>query len=291
MYLLGIDENGLGFTNQLMLGPLLITAVGFEFEGSSFPIKIPFSFKEKIKVDDSKKIFKAKQINTYKIGETTALSFISFLKGKNLEDFDRDIFKEFNLLNNPCNLSGFCFYNPLKIPIWSGSFEFIEDLLKEKNIKFIYFKFCFLCPKLLYKKDKYKEEANAILRIILDWQNFIKTKDYKVYCGKIKNYSKETVRNWWQKEGSLLKDYNIEFITEGDKKEFVIALASIIGKYIREVFINRINNYFIQYDKTIPFCCGYRQNKNFDEFLEKIKPICKRNNIELSCVVRDYPLI
>jgi len=290
MYLLGIDENGLGLTNQVMLGPLLVCAVGFEFEGSSFPIKIPFSFKEKIKVDDSKNIFKAKQINTYKIGETTALSFISFLKGKNLVDFDRDIFKEFNLLNNPCNLSGFCFSNPLKIPVWADSLEDIDDFLKEKKIRFIYFKFCFLCPKLLYKKDKYQKEAEAILKIILDWQNFINTKDYKVYCGKIKNFSKQTVKSWFKEEGFLLDD-NIEFITKGDKKEFVIALSSIVGKYIREIFIKRINDYFFQYNKNIPFCCGYRQNKKFDEFIEKIKPICQRNNIELSCLLRDYPLV
>ncbi|MCM8792166.1 MAG: hypothetical protein NC826_03345 [Candidatus Omnitrophica bacterium] len=291
MYILGIDENGLGLTNQTMLGPLVVSSVGFEFQEEKFPLDIPFEFKNRIKVCDSKELFKRTK-KSYRLLEDTALNFLSILKDSAIDNFDLRVFKEFNIEKTLCDLEGFCFFQkPFNLPLWKERNYFdteLKDFLNQKGIRFIYFKFVLLCPKLLYNKDKYKEEAIAFAKIILDWQRSIDSDEYKVLCGNIKNYSKDTVENWWKEKGFLFDSERIEFITRGDKKEFVIGLASILGKYIREIFIEKINRYFSFYDKDIPYCSGYGHNKKFYIFINKVKSICKKNNIDLRCLLRDY---
>jgi len=295
-YILGIDENGLGFTNQSMIGPLIVTATGFEIEGDIFPLNPPFVFENKILVCDSKDLFKRASVKSYITGEITSICFLSILKKNDtIKNFDNDIFNKFNINNPPCKLrKSMCFFKyPLNLPLWSNSFpqELIKSLevyLAEKNIKFIYCKFAVLCPYVLYKKNKYTIETIAIGRIIKDWLNKIKNKNNRILVGNIRNYTKKKIEKCWKENNLLFDTNNVEFIKKGDKTEFPISLSSIIGKYIREIFIKRINEYFYQYDNTIPFCAGYRQNQTFDIFIEKVKTICKQNNISLSCLVRDY---
>ncbi|MCM8799460.1 MAG: hypothetical protein NC900_01845 [Candidatus Omnitrophica bacterium] len=291
MYILGIDENGLGLTNQAMLGPLVVSSVGFKIQKERFSLEIPFEFKERIRVYDSKELFKRTK-KSYRLLEDTALSFLSILKGSVIDNFDLRIFKEFNIEKVPCNLEGFCFFQkPFNLPLWTEKNYLdreLKDFLNQKGIRFIYFRFILLCPKLLYNKDKYKEEAFSFAKIILDWQRTINSRRYKVLCGNIKNYSKKTVENWWKEKSFFLDSEKIEFVTRGDKEEFVMGLASILGKYIREIFIERINRYFSFCDKSVPYCSGYRHNKKFDIFIKRAKFICKKNNLDFVCLARDY---
>ncbi len=288
MYLLGIDENGLGLTNQVMLGPLLVSAAGFELK-KPISFKLPLNFKDKIFICDSKALFKRGQKKSYLFLEQTALSFLSLLKRKKPVNFDGDILRDFNIERLPCNLDGLCFFEtPFELPLWLKEElpQGLEEFLQEQSLNFIYFKFAFLCPKLLYRKDKYKSEAVAFARLILDWKDKIRSQNYQVLCGMIKNYSPQTINDWWRKENFLIDTQRVNFIPQGDAKEFVIALASILGKYIREIFIERINRYFSYYDKDIPHCAGYRQNQSFDVFLERAKAVAKKNNVDLTCLVR-----
>lgn len=303
MHILGIDENGLGLTNQGMLGPLVVTATGFQVEGDMFPIDPPFHLNDKIRVCDSKVLFKSgdrrtSTMRSYRLGEVTSLSFLSLLEERIPDNFDGEILRTIIINKLPCQFkSEHCFFNsPLSTPLWANSIpeEILTHLrskLQQEGIVFTYCKCALLCPKLLYKKDKYRREVYAIGQIIEDWlQNIGNDTEHLVLLGKVKNYSKSFIQKWWEHFGFSFKAINIEFVTKGDQTEFPISLSSVIGKYIREVFIERINKYFRQFDSDLPLVSGYRQNERFDEFVQKVIPFCRENSIPFSCLVRDYTI-
>lgn len=302
MYIIGADENGLGFTKQGMLGPLVITATGFRVNGSEFPLKPPFRLGNKILVCDSKDLFKSRDrrsvsMKSYRLGETTSLSFLSLLENIVPENFDEEILRKILIHELPCDFKQkHCFFNyPLSLPVWADVIpeELITSLqteLQKQGIEFIYCKCSLLCPGLLHQKDKYKEESRVIGQIITDWLRVINNNEYIALLGRIKNYSEGVIKGWWKDFGFSFDTENITFITKGDKTEFPISLSSVIGKYIREIFIERINKYFRQFNSEMPLASGYRQNKSFDDFVKKAVPICKKKNIPLSCLIRDYPL-
>ncbi len=301
MHVIGIDENGLGLTGQAMTGPLVVTATGFKIEEDSFPIKPPFCLNNKILVCDSKDLFKSvdrksSSMKSYRLGETTSLSFLSLLEDKVPKNFDEEILRKILINSLPCNLKEkHCFFGyPLNLPVWIDFFSknlvtYLKKKLQEKGVKFTYCKCALLCPHILYKKDKYRQESYAMGQIISDWmETKVKGEEHIILLGRIKNYKGDVIKKWWKEFCFSFDTKNVRFITKGDKTEFPISLSSIIGKYIREIFIERINNYFRQFDPKIPLISGYRQNKSFDIFIEKAKIICNRENIPLSCLVRDY---
>jgi hypothetical protein len=313
MFYLGIDENGLGFTGQSMLGPLIVTGTGFYVDSlhspQEFPLKPPFTFRIKggVKVCDSKQLFKSSDrgttaMSSYRLGERTSLNFLSMLTGKLPQNFDNDVLDKILLTPLPCFLWQYrepCFFeSPLGIPLWEKtiSINFVNELKDEINrhgIEFIFCKCVILCPQVLYGEDKYRKEAQAMGSIIAEWEQTVLQTSRKqsiALLGRIKNYSDEKIWRWWREDGFPFSNTNIKFITKGDMTEFPISLSSIIGKYIREVFIERINRYFRYYDPQIPFNSGYKQSKVFDAFVEKALPICKKNGVPHSCLVRDYPV-
>ncbi|MFB0526544.1 MAG: hypothetical protein ACETVO_03635, partial [bacterium] len=194
MLIVGIDENGLGFRNQRMLGPLVVTATafrikrGYDFNKDFFwndlnrVVSRDKNNKDNLVVCDSKELFKSNNQKTYKLAESTVLAFYSLLNRKLPQDFDNDFLSEI-ILNGQYLLSdcpvdwenSLCgMGTPYNLPAWKVETQFTENIseklkeeLRKKRIEFIFWKSRIFCPSALNKAqggnvDKYWLEVETI---------------------------------------------------------------------------------------------------------------------------------
>ncbi|HOL67117.1 MAG TPA: hypothetical protein PKX93_06645, partial [bacterium] len=77
------------------------------------------------------------------------------------------------------------------------------------------------------------------------------------------------------------KTYNLEFWVDVEEKSLAAAVASLIGKFVRELFMESINKAL---DNQVPVS-GYRDRKT-KVFLSRILPRLPEKKIPVSCLVR-----
>ncbi len=334
MLIVGIDENGLGFRNQRMLGPLVVTATafrikrGYDFNKDFFwnelkrVVSRDKSNKQSLIVCDSKELFKSNNQKTYKLAESTVLAFYSLLNRKLPQDFDNDFFSEivFNgqgfLSDCPVDWkSSLCgIATPYNLPAWKVETQFIKNIseklkevLRRKKIEFIFWKSRIFCPSALNKAggqnlDKYWLEVQAIGDFInLFLENY--TEEISFFSGKIDGWGEKKILSCLGERFEILpspakagmdiftvfhkgKKLKLCFIKSGDKFIFPISLSSIFGKYIREIFIKRINEFFQKFDSSLDWCGGYRQGRKFDCFLKRVAEIATMERIPQECLLR-----
>lgn len=334
MLIVGIDENGLGFRNQRMLGPLVVTATafrikrGYDFNKDFFwnelkkVVSKDKSDKKSLIVCDSKELFKSNNQKTYKLAESTVLAFYSLLNRKLPQDFDNDFFSEivFNGQGflNDCPVdwkSSLCgIATPYNLPAWKVETQFIKNIseklkevLRRKKIEFIFWKSRIFCPSALNKAggqnlDKYWLEVQAIGDFInLFLENY--EEEISFFSGKIDGWGEKKILSCLGERFEILpfpakegmdvftvfhkgKKLKLCFIKSGDKFIFPISLSSIFGKYIREIFIRRINEFFQKFDSSLDWCGGYRQGRKFDCFLKRVAEIATMERIPQECLLR-----
>ncbi|MCM8768357.1 MAG: hypothetical protein NC911_01540 [Candidatus Omnitrophica bacterium] len=77
------------------------------------------------------------------------------------------------------------------------------------------------------------------------------------------------------------KEYRLNFWVKVEEKCLAAALASLVGKFVREIFMESINNYL---GNKFPVS-GYRDRQT-KSFLDKIRPELARRKIPLTCLIR-----
>jgi ribonuclease HII len=273
MEIIGIDENGLG----PILGPFIIS-------GIKVKVKEPIFFYSKIenlhssfKIDDSKNIFKRKEKWTYSKGEIISLSILKTFDFENLikkyahliiSDFE----KEFYIKNH-------------KLPIWAKTYK--ENNLREE-INFLDYKAYAIFPNEFNKELSKTTKFQMDIKFFLDLAYELSSNEYNlVLCGKVGGYTyyakeffklgitkyeilKENKGHSAYKIKYKDKLFEIHFLLDGDKTYYPIAIASIIGKYLRELFMKALNEHFGFYDE-IPFSSGYKHDIKTTQLIEKIK--------------------
>ena len=335
MLIVGIDENGLGFRNQRMLGPLVVTASAFRIS-RSYDCKRDFFWNELKKiisrdktekksliVCDSKELYKSNDQKSYKLAEATVLAFYSLLNRKLPQDFDNDFFPKI-VLPGRCLLSGcpvdwkssLCGTGtPYNLPAWKVETQFIENFsedlrkeLRKKRIEFVFWKSRIFCPSILNRAggknlDKYWLEVEAIGDFIDLFLENYGEEEISFFSGKIDSWGEKKILSCLGKrfeiqpfpgEGGMDiytishkgKKIKLCFIKSGDKFIFPISLASIFGKYIREIFVKRINEFFRKFDSSLDWCGGYRQGGKFDGFLKRAREIATMEKIPQECLLR-----
>ena len=79
--------------------------------------------------------------------------------------------------------------------------------------------------------------------------------------------------------------FSIRFEPEADSRHFTVALASMICKYLRELFMERLNAYFLdRVDRELRPTAGYPGDA--ERFLEAIGPALPRLGIQRELLVR-----
>jgi ribonuclease HII len=263
MRVIGIDENGLG----PILGPMIISGCSFEIEQDIF-----FSSKKK-EFGDSKKIFKRAEKWTYSKGEIIALSLLKVRSLFEILDKVEIIIEEFEKQ----------FYiNDIKLPIWA---KFVSDQWT-KNVNFIDFKGYAIFPMKFNEMLKQGHKFFIDLKYFLETAHYLSDERSIALCGKIGGYTyyskifhllgiknfkilKENKGHSAYKVHYKDKELEIHFILDGDENYYPISIASIIGKYLRELFMMNLNVAFGSFDE-IPYSSGYKHDKKTYELLEKI---------------------
>jgi hypothetical protein len=335
MLIVGIDENGLGFRNQRMLGPLVITATAFrinrvyEFNNDFFwnelkqVISKDKTDNESLIVCDSKELFKSNDRNTYRLAESTVFAFYSLLNRKLPRDFDNDFSSKIVLHGqgpfSDCPVdwrSSLCGVGtPYLLPAWKVETQFIKNIseklkevLDEKRMEFVFWKSRIFCPFTLNKAggksvDKYWLEVQAIGDFVNLFLENYGEEEISFFSGKIDGWGKKKILTCLGEKFEIQhfateermdiftvshkgKKFKLCFIKSGDKFIFPISLSSIFGKYIREIFITRINEFFQKFDSSLDWCGGYRQGRKFDSFLKRAVEIAIMKRIPEGCLFR-----
>ena len=312
MYLVGIDENGFGPA----LGPLNVSASLFKVEKyeNDFWKKLNDIFsknkdKNKLRLTDSKELAR-------KEWERIALIFY-FLLFKEIPLYSSLFLKEFTLkqgfLVKDCGKEekNMCWQPDFSFPLWEEKTflkeipllgKGVKEALKREKIKVLDIKTLVCCPHnfnhLLKTYNKIELDLYLFETLIEYYHQKYQDEIFFV-CGKvggIKYYQRYfKLLNKYDcidfKEEDKLSQYHFKdlgkvyFIQNGDSKYLPISLSSIIGKYIREIFIMRINTYFSSRIPGLPYVSGY-QDKLTKKFIKKVEGKLPELNISPSCFRR-----
>jgi ribonuclease HII len=136
-----------------------------------------------------------------------------------------------------------------------------------------------ICGKSGFKKS-YKNEIERALQ------------DLKINYRKIKTEKEENEESIYEileesegKERTLKKIY---FIKDADEKFYEVALASQIGKYIREICMLSLTK-FLDEKSTFPIS-GYGKKENMKKIAESIIQMAYSQKIKIpqECIERNY---
>ncbi len=78
--------------------------------------------------------------------------------------------------------------------------------------------------------------------------------------------------------------HTIKFLKDGEDADFCIALASMFGKYTRELEMIKFNRMFNQYFPAVKPTAGYPTDAK--RFINEIKPFCKDVGLEMNNFIR-----
>ncbi len=290
MLIIGIDENGLG----PLLGPLIVTAVAFET-----PVYDPELFWQIARgdtpADDSKKLFSRRQIKT---AEQATLAWLGA--------FDAAPSTYAELVGQIVGTSPFpliCFENDpeickpssLTLPVWNdrsaigraneNAVSHIKDMFITSNITPTRVRAFSICPGSFNaatddpSMNKFKLDFQLMMQLVLDLAADYQG-DVLALCGKVGSTQRygpwlnsKGITKWSaQKEQREQSTYRIDsigevtFIRDADALHFPVAVASMVGKYLRELAMFELNQHLGE--PGMRPASGYRDRITAD-FVEK----------------------
>ncbi|MCD6423242.1 MAG: hypothetical protein J7L42_03905 [Elusimicrobia bacterium] len=290
MIVVGIDENGLA----PRLGMFCVTAVAFRCKKYT-----PQSFWkefENLRIVDSKLMISSGKTRK---GKFAVLEFLRIYKNfvpKSWNEFLSEVsFSKLDDLRKNCGQKNFCWIYDEEI-----NFKTEKSRVLSKK-KFLDVKVNFVCPKIFNSAIKRTDNKLAFEIEILEkfFKFFLNRYREKILflCGKIggtKKYEKFfkflssfKILEKKEREDSIyvFKNFEVRFIKSAEGKHFPIALASVFGKVVREIFIERMNKFFQQHLPNLPFASGYH-DRNTSRFIKEALLVLKNEGIPEDCFLR-----
>lgn len=77
---------------------------------------------------------------------------------------------------------------------------------------------------------------------------------------------------------------DVRFVRGGDRSHFSVALASMFGKYVREIFMRRFNAFWANFDPGLRPTAGYPQDAR--RFLKEFRRAAEAAGVEPAALVR-----
>jgi len=299
-HLVGIDENGLG----ALLGPMVVTAVSAEVDerGKRFlQRRLPKSLRQDL--DDSKRL--VSHGNTA-LGEAWARSFAS---GANTPD---ELFRSLCLedratLEDPCpkHASAQC-WSPTATGFTADA-ELIARIqrhvqgMERRGVRLLGAHCSILCTKVLNQQrqdggNRFVSDLHAMERLLLHIRPRVPN-DLTAICGKvggITDYSKffGPLSGWLHavvEVGRARSTYRfpslgeVSFVRDADAQAPLVMLASLVGKYVRELLMGKISSYYEAVDRGPS---GYHDPVT-RRFILDTSALRKRRKIPKGCFERD----
>jgi ribonuclease HII len=281
MLVVGVDENGLG----PRLGPLVVTAVTVE-AADDRAAKVALGRPGRAfatRINDSKKLVSYKERALGEawarvLGEATALSVASpaeLVLGLSLEPETK--------LREPCPTHG-----DHAEQCWSTtheSFEADDGLLKQvrsdlgrlekRGLRLVSVRTALVCTKRLNEAaekstTRFQVDLHAMERLVLASRAEAK-EDVVAVCGKVGGYNQYSDAfgplsgrlHAIVCEGRAKSEYalpglgRMAFVRDADARHLVVCLASLVGKYVRDLLTARVVRHHKRSLPHLPMVSGY----------------------------------
>jgi len=314
----GIDENGLG----PKLGPLVVTGTALELPTPQYDrASLWESFASLTTASGRPRIGDSKEVSAFHAMEEAELLVLSLAHMSGARDLTgADAFLAWasltpfeSLCQAPSHAP--CFTQDLPLPLFAqekGFADRVKDLAAEltacfeqAGTRFLGVRSNIYCPFryntfFAHAPDTRKSNLNfeAFEEVIRHFtETFGETALF--LCGKVMNlkyYAKyfEYLSAFvvtGREETHIRSEYHLEglgelrFLHDGDRLELPIALASIVGKYVREIYVNRLNLFFRHVFPDLKSASGYN-DKVTKALIDRALPRLADLNVDPNCFLR-----
>lgn len=301
----GADENGLGSR----LGPMIVTAVLAEVDepGERFlSRKLPKRMRDDL--DDSKRLMSHTDVG---VGEAWARALSGDAAQTPAQLFERLSLEGSSALRKPCpkQASQQCWSEQGEA--FSASDEQLQRVRKHletfgsRGVRILEVKTSVICTHQLNHNrahgiNRFVSDLHAMERLLLDLRSRAGGPLHAV-CGKvggIGEYSKffGPLAGWLHAtivEGQAESAYQfpklgrVRFVRDADAHAPLVMLASLVGKYVRELFMSRIASHYPGHDDPeLPRPSGYHDPVTA-AFVARTALVRKQRRMPNDCFERD----
>lgn len=302
-YRIGVDENGLG----ARLGPLVVTGVLARSteQGSVFlSRKLPKRIAEDL--NDSKKILSHGNVS---LGEAWARALVGAAADTPAALFERLSLEGSAALKEICP-------SDVGRQCWSVHDErFTADdeqvkrvtghveRLRQKGVEVLAVRTSVLCAKALNDartsgKNRFIADLHAMERLVLDLRDRA-GEDIHAVCGKVggmHDYSRffgplSLRLHSILRRGKPRSEYHfpgigqVHFVRDADARDPLVMLASVVGKYVRELLMARVSSFYRGLDESLPTVSGYHDPVTA-RFVELTSLVRRQEKIPAGCFER-----
>jgi ribonuclease HII len=303
---IGADENGLGSR----LGPMIVTAVLAETDaqGERFlSRRLPKRLREDL--DDSKRLMSHTNVG---IGEAWARALTGNAASTPAELFERISLEGSAHLRKPCPKTAHaqCWTDDREI--FSATEKQLARAqehvltLNERGVRLVEVRTSVVCTQKLNENrrrgiNRFTSDLHAMESLILKLQGTAGAPVHAV-CGKvggIGEYAKffGPLAGWLHAtivEGQAESAYQfptlgrIRFVRDADAHAPLVMLASLVGKYVRELFMSRIASHYPSQDEDEPRPSGYHDPITA-AFVDRTALVRKKRRVPDNCFEREGP--
>ncbi|MFT3921446.1 MAG: hypothetical protein QM778_02805 [Myxococcales bacterium] len=303
MFVVGVDENGLG----PLLGPLVTTAVTLEV--ARYQPERHGSIGRELGIDDSKNTAGFGQMG---MAEGLALAVFERLWGHTPRDVDA-LFEGL-LLDRPGALRAHCPQRSQAqcwsvqpdLPCLGGDVargrEILTQLTK-RGIHLVHARSAVACTGTLNRllragQSRVEVDLELMERLVLDARGKLGS-ELRAICGmvggirsyreKMRHFPSEHVNPRRAQGGTLAFDVtgvgHVRFEIDADARHLPVALASMLGKYVRELWMERQNRFYRGHQPELADVSGYHDPVT-RRFVKESKKLRLRLGIDEECFER-----
>ncbi len=280
--IVGVDENGLG----PRLGPLVVTAVAVEATGES-AAKVALGRPGRAfatRINDSKKLVSYKE---RALGEAWARvlgAAVSLPTASPRELVFGLSLEPETFLRAPCPTDGDHAHQCFSAD--GEAFEAPEELLKQvrsdltrlekRGLELLSVRVSMVCTRRLNDAaargtTRFQVDLHAMERLVLDIAERHQSRDVLAMCGKVGGYDRYS--NAFGPlsgrlhavvcEGRAKSEYSLPglgrmaFVRDADARHLVVCLASLVGKYVRDLMTARVVRHHKRSLPHLPMVSGY----------------------------------
>jgi ribonuclease HII len=280
MLVVGVDENGLG----PRLGPLIATAAVLEVYG--------YRRREHSVLGQSLGVYDSKATSGFgKMAavEGIALALLERLGGQLPRDADQLLeslcWEHPDALRARCpaKSQAQCWSATVELPVFGGQVDRgrqVLDRLAEAGIGIRSVSSAVVCPSLLNAEtrrlgSKLIVDLSLFERLLLEARSLL-PQDIEAFCGKVGGIDKYTgyfrhLTGYAIEEQTRARSCyrvaglgRVAFEIDADANHLPVGLASMVGKYLREVLMERQNRFYLARDPSLRRVSGYRDRLTAD---------------------------